>query len=169
MFPAWSAPMAAQATVDTATEERHFLRSSCLALIDRRIIVYSVVEYSRVERAGWWVSELVIGLLRFSRCELVLLETGSRRIETFREPRGRVMSAVRSRYQATTSKDTAHWKELVRAAVNWRLCELTIELLVVTICKLSINPTTNSIPVCSHSYTRLYHTSCGMFKLRKLL
>jgi hypothetical protein len=30
-----------------------------------------------VSRVGWWVSEWVNGLLRFSRCELLLLEAGN--------------------------------------------------------------------------------------------
>jgi hypothetical protein len=38
---------------------------------------------------GWLVSESVRGLLRFSRCELFLLETGSWGTGTVREPRGR--------------------------------------------------------------------------------
>jgi hypothetical protein len=44
-----------------------------------------------------------------------------------------------SRYQATTSEDTADWEDLVRAVVNSRVCEsaMALQLLVVRICKLS--------------------------------
>jgi hypothetical protein len=47
---------------------------------------------------------------------------------TFREPRGRGMSAVGSRYQATTSEDKADLEDLVRAAVMCCVCELAIAL-----------------------------------------
>jgi phage FluMu protein Com len=53
------------------------------------------------------VSELVRGLLRCSRCELLLLEAGRCGMGTVREPRERATSGVESRYQATTGEDTA--------------------------------------------------------------
>jgi hypothetical protein len=53
------------------------------------------------------VSELIRELLRFSPCELLLLEAGSSGTGTVREPRVRGRSAVRSRYQSTTDEDTA--------------------------------------------------------------
>jgi hypothetical protein len=50
----------------------------------------------------------------------------------------------------------------VRAAVNCRVCELAValELLVATICKNSVNSTTNPNPVYSHSYTWQYCSIC---------
>jgi hypothetical protein len=64
-------------------------------------------------------------------------------------------TAFGNRYQATTGEDTADWEDLVRAVVNCRVCEIaiTLQLLVVTFRKSSINPITNSNPVYSHSYT----------------
>jgi hypothetical protein len=62
---------------------------------------------------------------------------------------------VEIRHQATTGEDAAEWEDLVRAVVNCIVCELAIalQLLVVTICKCSINAITNPNPGCSHSYT----------------
>jgi hypothetical protein len=40
-----------------------------------------------------------------SRCELLLLEAGSYGTGKVREPRGRGMSAVENRYQATAKED----------------------------------------------------------------
>jgi hypothetical protein len=59
---------------------------------------------SGVEWVGWWVSEPVSGVLIFSPCEVLLLESGSWETGTVREPRGRGTSAFESRYQATTVK-----------------------------------------------------------------
>jgi hypothetical protein len=58
-------------------------------------------------------------------------------------------------HQATTDDDTADWEDLVHVGMNCRVCELGIvlQLLVVTICKCSINPITNPNPVYSHLYT----------------
>jgi hypothetical protein len=63
---------------------------------------------SRVEWVGWWVSELLRGLLRFSPGELLLLEAGSWGTGTFWEPRGRGTFAVGSHYQKA-GEDTAGW------------------------------------------------------------
>jgi hypothetical protein len=43
----------------------------------------------------------------------------------------------------------------MRSVVNCTVCEsaIALELLVVTICKIVINPITNPDPVCIHSYT----------------
>jgi hypothetical protein len=38
------------------------------------------------------------------------------------------IDGVGSRYQTTTDEDTADWKDLVRAVVNCRVCELAIAL-----------------------------------------
>jgi hypothetical protein len=65
--------------------------------------------------------------LQFSRCELLLLVAGSWGTEIFREPILRGKSAVESRYLAMT-EDTADSEDLVRAAVNCRVCELAILL-----------------------------------------
>jgi hypothetical protein len=56
---------------------------------------------------------------------------------------------VGSRYQAITCEDTADWEDLVRAVGNCRVCELaiTLQVLVVTFCKVSVNPITNPNPV----------------------
>jgi hypothetical protein len=63
------------------------------------------------EWVGLWISESVRGLLRFSPCELLLLEAGSWGTRTIREPRGRGTSAVGSRYQKTVA-DKAGWEDL---------------------------------------------------------
>jgi hypothetical protein len=84
----------------------------------------SVVQCSAVERVGWWVR----GLLRFSPCELLLLEAGSWNTGTVREPRGRGTSTVESRYQTKKSEDTEDWEGSVRAVVNCSMCELAIAL-----------------------------------------
>jgi hypothetical protein len=52
------------------------------------------------------VGELVREL-QFSRCELLLLEAGSRGTGIVQEPRVRGTSAFGSRYQATTGEETA--------------------------------------------------------------
>jgi hypothetical protein len=57
--------------------------------------------------ARWLMSEFVKGLLRFSPCEPLLLEAGSSRSGIIREPRVSGTSAVESRYQSTTGKDTS--------------------------------------------------------------
>jgi hypothetical protein len=85
----------------------------------------------RWEKWSYLVGEWVRGLLRFSPCELLLLEAGSWGTRIVREPRVRGTSAVRSRYQATTGEDTADWKDLVRDVVNCRECELMIAIYVV--------------------------------------
>jgi hypothetical protein len=48
-------------------------------------------------------------------------------MEIVPEPRVRGTSAVERRYQATAGKKTADCKDLVRAVVNCRVCELAIE------------------------------------------
>jgi hypothetical protein len=73
------------------------------------------------------VGELVREL-QFSRCEWLLLETGSRGKGIVWESRVRGMSAVESRYQATTGENTAHWEDILRAVVNCRVYELAIAL-----------------------------------------
>jgi hypothetical protein len=67
-------------------------------------------------------------------------------------------SAIGSRYQTMTGEHTADWEDLVRAAVYCRVCELAIalSLLVVTICKCSVNPITNPNPLHSHSFKWQY-------------
>jgi hypothetical protein len=62
------------------------------------------------------------------------------------------------RHQATTGEDTDDWEDLVNVVSNFWVCELAIALwlLIVTICKWSINQITNPNPVCSHSYTWHY-------------
>jgi hypothetical protein len=68
-------------------------------------------------------------------------------------------SAVESCYQAMTGEVTTDWKDLVRAVVNCRVCELAIALwlLVVTTCKCSINPIASQNPIDNHSYMRQYY------------
>jgi hypothetical protein len=62
-----------------------------------------------------------------------------------------------NRNQATC-EDTADWEHIVRAIVNCSVCELatTLYVLVVTICKRTINPITNPNPVYSHSIAWQY-------------
>jgi hypothetical protein len=60
---------------------------------------------------SWLVSEWVRGLLRFSPCELLLLEAGLWETRIDREPRGSGTSAVGSLYRKT-GEDTAGWEEL---------------------------------------------------------
>jgi hypothetical protein len=57
-----------------------------------------------------------------------------------------------------TGEDTADYGALVCAVVNCRVRELAIALylLVVTICKCSVNPITNPNPVCSHLSCDVY-------------
>jgi hypothetical protein len=64
---------------------------------------------------------------------------------------------VRSRYQAT-GEDTPNWENLLRPLVNCIKCELAIalEIFLLTICKCSINPITNTNPVYSPSITLQY-------------
>jgi hypothetical protein len=63
----------------------------------------------------------------------------------------------------------------MRAVVNCRVCELAIalQLLVVTICKCSVNPITNPNPVYSHfitsQYTCIRFESFGVTKINKIL
>jgi hypothetical protein len=47
---------------------------------------------------------------------------------TVREPRGTGASAPESRYHATIGEDLADSEDLVRVAVNCRVCELAITL-----------------------------------------
>jgi hypothetical protein len=61
------------------------------------------------------VREWVRGLLRFSPCELLLLEAGSWGTGIVREPRGRGTSAVGSRYRASAKED---WEDIIRAVVT---------------------------------------------------
>jgi hypothetical protein len=63
------------------------------------------------ELVGEWVSELVRGLLRFSPCELLLLEAGSWGTGTVQERKGGGTSAIGSRYQKT-GEDTTDWEDL---------------------------------------------------------
>jgi hypothetical protein len=111
---------------------------------------YSAVEYSA---ASWLVSDLVRGLLQSSPCAPLLLEAGSWGTEIVRESRVRGTSAVESRYQATTGKDTADRGDVVSGVVNCKVYELAkaLQLLIVTFFKLSINPITNSNTVCRYS------------------
>jgi hypothetical protein len=105
-------------------------------------------------RVGWWVNELV-RKLQFGRRELLLLEASSWGMGTVQEPRESGMSATGSCYQAITIEDKADWEESVHAVVNCRVCKLAITsyLLVVTICKCSINTITNPYPIYSHTHT----------------
>jgi hypothetical protein len=75
-----------------------------------------------------------------------------------REHGGWGIYGIGSHYQTTTGDDTADWEGLVRAAVNCRICELALalELLIATISKCSIDPSTNPKPVYSHSHTWQY-------------
>jgi hypothetical protein len=59
------------------------------------------------EVKSWLVSELVREL-QFSRCEMLLVETGSGVTGIVREPRVRGTSAVGSRYRTTTGEDTTN-------------------------------------------------------------
>jgi hypothetical protein len=67
----------------------------------------------------------------------LLLEADSRGTGIVRKLTVKGTSAVGSRYEATTGKDTAKCEDLVLAVVNRRVCELAIALylLAVTICK----------------------------------
>jgi hypothetical protein len=78
----------------------------------------SAVQLSTVEWSELVGSQLIIGLLQFSRCELLWLEADGWGTGIVREPRVRGTSAVGSRYQATAREDTADWKNLVCAVIN---------------------------------------------------
>jgi hypothetical protein len=105
VFSARSAPMAAQAAIGPETEERCFLYGPFRDVLSRTI---SVTGCSWV---SWLVIEIVRGLLRFSPCELLLLEAGNLVTVTIWETKGRGTSAVGSRYQKT-GEDTAGWEGL---------------------------------------------------------
>jgi hypothetical protein len=98
-------------------------------------VQYSTVQYSTVQwsEVNWWA---VRRLLRFGLWELLLLEAGSWGTGNVRELRVREISAVESRYQATTCEDTAEWEYLLCSVVNCRLCEsvIALYLLVSTSC-----------------------------------
>jgi hypothetical protein len=66
--------------------------------------------------------------MQFNRYELLLLEGGSWGTGIVPEPIVKGTSAIGSRYQATTGKNTAHWEDVVRAVVICRVCELAIAL-----------------------------------------
>jgi hypothetical protein len=69
------------------------------------------------------------------------------------------MYGVGSRYQKT-GEDIADWKDLVRAVVNYGMCELAValDLIVVTVCKSPINPITNRTPsIFTQSRDSMYH------------
>jgi hypothetical protein len=66
--------------------------------------------------------------LQFRRSELLPLEAGSWDTGIVREPIVSGKSTVECRYQATTGQDTADCEDLVRAVVNYRVCELAITL-----------------------------------------
>jgi hypothetical protein len=84
----------------------------------------------------------------------LLSEAGRWDTGIFREPRGRGTSAIDSHYQTTAGEGIADWEDLVRAVVKWHMCDLAIalQLLVVTICKWSINSITNPNLIYSHAY-----------------
>jgi hypothetical protein len=87
----------------------------------------SSVQLSGMERVGRWVSELENCCS--SVCDLLLWAANSWGTGIARKSRIRRTSAVGSRwssFQATTAEDTAEWKDLVRALVNCRMCELAI-------------------------------------------
>jgi hypothetical protein len=71
-----------------------------------------------MEQVVWWVSELVRELLKFSPCELLLLEAGSWGTGIVSEPWLWRTSTTGSCYQATTGKDTADWEDLEHAAAE---------------------------------------------------
>jgi hypothetical protein len=100
VFSALSAPMAAQAAMDTATEERCFLCGPFRDVLSRTI---RVSEWSKV---SWLFIQIVRGLPRFRLCELLLLEAGNLVTVTIWETRGRGTPAVGRRYQKT-GEDTA--------------------------------------------------------------
>jgi hypothetical protein len=110
VFSARSAPMAAHATINTATGERCFLCGPCIHVISRQILVYSTVVCS----AGKWrvVSSELTRESRFCRSELVLSEASCCGTGIVRVPRVRGTYAVWSRYQATNGEDIAGWTRL---------------------------------------------------------
>jgi hypothetical protein len=105
--------------------ERCFLCGPCRGYITRRSC-----DYERVLR--WHLEEQEVCVRRPPVCEDMSLGTGERPLVK-----------------------TADWESLVHAVVNCKMCELAIalQLLVVTICKCSINTITNPNPVYSHSIT----------------
>jgi hypothetical protein len=52
-FSAWSAPMAAHETMDTATEELCFVCGPCLDVINWTVSRAACVLLSEVKRVGW--------------------------------------------------------------------------------------------------------------------
>jgi hypothetical protein len=98
-----------------------------LTLTLTSIQLVSAVQLSTVEWSET-VGEQWVELSQFGPCEPLLLEAGSWGTGRIREPRVRRTSAAGSRYQTTTGEDTADWKDLVRAVVNCRVCELVLAL-----------------------------------------
>jgi hypothetical protein len=72
----------------------------------------------RIESVG----ELVTGLLRFSCCELFLLDDASWGTGIVREPGGRVTPAVGSRYQATASEDSNRLRKPSVPCSGYEVC-----------------------------------------------
>jgi hypothetical protein len=74
-----------------------------------------------VKRVCWWAVSQRTAAVRS-------LWAGSWGTGIVWEPRVSGTSAVGVRYQATTGEETADWKDLMRAVVNCRVCELAIAL-----------------------------------------
>jgi hypothetical protein len=92
-------------------------------------------------------SEFLIAPLGCSGCELLLWEAVNRP-GTFREPRGRGMSAVGSRYQATSSEILTDWEDLLCPIVVYEICRTVRahSLLEIARCRSPINPITDPTP-----------------------
>jgi hypothetical protein len=127
----------------TATEEHCFLRGPCRDVISRTGV--SGVS----ELVGEWVREL----LRFSRCELLLWEAGSWVQGQSGNPEERECPPLEAATKQRLVKTVTDWEELVCPIVICEVCRTVRakSLLVVTICKSSINPITNPNPVYSHT------------------
>jgi hypothetical protein len=118
--------------------------------------------YHLTNQVGWWVSEVVRGLLWFSPCELLLLEAGSWGTGIVWEPGVRGTSAVGDRDQAMTHEDTADWLSRCCSELLNVWISVSTMLLVVTICKDSVNLIINSNPIyalCSMLYAPLMHVT----------
>jgi hypothetical protein len=105
VFYVRSSPIAAHATMNIEIDEWCFMCGPCVDIMSRTISESAVQCSGEKWRIGWWVSEWVRGLLRFTPCELLLLEAGSWGTGIVWESRIRGTSAVASRYRATVSED----------------------------------------------------------------